>query len=820
MAASAVATKAEEAQRELDEQARRFRRPIAAAVVAWETLGRPDDIHGLRTRVADATRESLESAWGTGADAAAAQIRDVAARLGASVTPANVALDPGKASLRADTAAADYAKIVAQNAGDAASAQQAVEASEYALDRIAVSESAAIFNEAKRETVRSSLSDVELNDKRVIRRWITAGDPCARCAANDGKEALLYGTYASGEEPGEVHPNCQCSEEFDVIDVEAKLVASSRLLDLGVDDVHVPSVPAKRKTMSELTTPQRKRLKPSQYADPTNKAYPIHDKAHADNAAARLEQQKGSMSPGKYAAIKRRVKAAQNSFGEQPKKPMRMRGRGFRLSIDHPTSGRIEVRHMTEGDSPAGLFALELKDATGDGPKWNQLAKPGRYFKDGSFFELDTKIFSDIVRNFNASENKKVPVDFEHASELRGSDGTIPVLGAPAQGWITSVEMRADGLWGLIEWNDLAKQYIDGKNYRYLSPAIRFGCKDSHSGQPIGARLTSTALTNVPFLDGMKQVAAKDKTMTTETQDLPPADVQLKGGAMCYSANEYMPRLRSALRLSDLATAKMCKEHLGALRDHFDAAGGDHTSSHEGVRLADYMMPMRDLVGAAMGSTWDDVFDVVDDMIDSAMDQHEVEYHSDQQMSDKVEEPTMSDKANEELTVQLKDSQTEVQRLTFALKEADAQLKATHTKTGELGTEIATLKAELDKRDQKAIEDEVDSAILAYKDSKGIAVENKADLIAFLKAAPAVFRKQYPQIAVAQAHLLRDVATGSKGPGANGGETPITIVKSAGDVPDMKALTDKYVKEGKPIEQATALAYIEVRKAIGLRVVA
>ena len=66
----------------------------------------------------------------------------------------------------------------------------------------------------------------------------------------------------------------------------------------------------------ELTTKARKAIPTDEFADPEDRAYPIHDKAHADNAAARLEQQKSSMSAEKYAAIKARIKKAQAKFGE------------------------------------------------------------------------------------------------------------------------------------------------------------------------------------------------------------------------------------------------------------------------------------------------------------------------------------------------------------------------------------------------------------------------------------------------------------------------------------------------------------------------
>ena len=55
--------------------------------------------------------------------------------------------------------------------------------------------------------------------------------------------------------------------------------------------------------MAKLTTTGRKRLKKSKFAIPERRAYPIHDRAHARNALARVAQN-GTSSE------KRRVRAA------------------------------------------------------------------------------------------------------------------------------------------------------------------------------------------------------------------------------------------------------------------------------------------------------------------------------------------------------------------------------------------------------------------------------------------------------------------------------------------------------------------------------
>lgn len=164
------------------------------------------------------------------------------------------------------------------------------------------------------------------------------------------------------------------------------------------------------------------------------------------------------------------------------------------------------------GDQPihAPSLAIVMRDSNAHALVWIQIAKPGSFRGHAAgAFEMNAQTFAEIIRNANS---RAIPIDFEHASEQPATHGSIPVLGAPAQGWITKLEIRSDGLWGLTQWGDLAKKYIRAGQYKFLSPAIVFGAKDRVTGQPIGARLSSVALTNNPFLDGMAPVTAKDAT--------------------------------------------------------------------------------------------------------------------------------------------------------------------------------------------------------------------------------------------------------------------------------------------------------------------
>ncbi len=167
---------------------------------------------------------------------------------------------------------------------------------------------------------------------------------------------------------------------------------------------------------------------------------------------------------------------------------------------------------------------------------WIQIARPG-HFKGHSAgpFTLDAKVFSEIIRNFRATTNRRVAIDFEHASEQDSARGAIPFGGAPAQGWIVDLQERGDGLYGLVEWLPLAAQYIKAGQYKFFSPAIRFNSKDRVTGKNIGATLTSGALTNRPYLDAMKPLAARDH----ETQPAPAE----RTTTMTTTATAHDPKL-------------------------------------------------------------------------------------------------------------------------------------------------------------------------------------------------------------------------------------------------------------------------------------
>ncbi|HEX2876214.1 MAG TPA: phage protease [Polyangiaceae bacterium] len=160
-----------------------------------------------------------------------------------------------------------------------------------------------------------------------------------------------------------------------------------------------------------------------------------------------------------------------------------------------------------------------------DKPVWVHVATAGTYkgYAGGDMpFTFDLPVFKQIVANVrrhpsfrlgsNGVGNKDVIAwDFHHASEMPAA--SVGTLGAPAQGWIQDAEVRigADGraeLWVLTRWLEPARSYIKEGRYQWASVSVLFDAVDAITGVRVGPTLTSVAITNQPFIEGMQPLAA------------------------------------------------------------------------------------------------------------------------------------------------------------------------------------------------------------------------------------------------------------------------------------------------------------------------
>lgn len=687
----------------------------------------------------------------------------------------------------------------------------------------------------------------------------------------------------------------------------SKLEARDRMvrLDLGVGDVHLPGALSKpqRRSMGKLTSGKRDSLRKEQFALPSQRKYPIHDAAHVRNAASRLAQAKkgGKISDSDYrtarAAIKRAAKREgihselkdslgtwipdSNPIGEMVRKPDGGRAKrgNVRVRADLGPGGHLHVRQMSDGtqavfcnialhlgeevDPTIAGVALKGPPAWKDGtPKklvWVQLAEVGAWRgHSAGAFEMTATTFAQIVRNFT-NRGLPIPFDFEHASEQDPTSGSIPVIGAPAPGWVHRMDNRERaGLWGLVEWLDKARDGIKEGAYGYLSPAIRFGCKDPVTGDPIGARLSSVAITNQPFLTGLEGLKAATDTAggaaagaedsmskfsfggpkailkaTERPAGAPQISVTVQMGgkgqtALAHKPGEYMSSIKACMGMHPLCSAQECADRLEQLRDHVDACG-DAEGQNEGLDLSSYTRPMRDLVGATPGDSWEDVFDAVEALIRAAMDEHIVEDHggaSDASMTaatdknaavaaNKSNEPGATP-ATEEITMADKDEILAALRADFdkqlndKLAPMSLQLKDLNGKVSEQestikakDTEIKRLSDDLAKRDSDAAEALVIEAFDAYKDKKALTEDDKASMRITLKSDPGLFAKLYPRVSASERHLLSNLTgkrtTGGEGSLPAGGQLRL---------PSIAAIARRLASEkGIPLSEAQCIVF-------------
>ncbi len=250
------------------------------------------------------------------------------------------------------------------------------------------------------------------------------------------------------------------------------------------------------------------------------------------------------------------------------------------------------------------LLADAVAAAQEKTPVWIQAAVEGRWLGHpmNPVVEFTRATFEKVIENFRADPSYSkgadgygsepvVPMDYEHASEMNPTSGTIPTQGAAAPGWLLDLEIRdgADGkaqLWALAQLGDTLREQIKAGEYRWTSVAIWPKAKDSVTGKDIGPKLTSLAATNHPFIRGMEPMVA--------------ASMSVYGKA--ETADEVLVGLRSIFCLPGEAGVEAVMGELGKLMD-LVANGVKIPGADAEYILAD----IRNLLGLPRLSTRDEI---------------------------------------------------------------------------------------------------------------------------------------------------------------------------------------------------------------------
>jgi phage I-like protein len=229
-------------------------------------------------------------------------------------------------------------------------------------------------------------------------------------------------------------------------------------------------------------------------------------------------------------------------------------------------------------------------------PDWLLLIPAGQVVgRDGRSWINDQ---AEQAVAYNRAQNRDVPVDIEHATELKAPKGEP----APAVGWIKEFDARDGAIWGRVEWNDDGKALLSGHRYRYYSPAFRADRNDRVSG------LSSVGLTNKANL---AELPALNHQSTEREGDMPLSEA-----------------IRQALSLKDDANDADAVLAIGKLKDeHRTALNAESQAKANLVPRADFdlVVTQRDQYKTELNSERQTHRDAqINSLIDEAIEQKKI----------------------------------------------------------------------------------------------------------------------------------------------------------------------------------------------------
>jgi hypothetical protein len=178
------------------------------------------------------------------------------------------------------------------------------------------------------------------------------------------------------------------------------------------------------------------------------------------------------------------------------------------MELPDAQTAEILVRRLTDRNHNPRFLAT-LAEPPASGLIRIPIALTGKWRGADKEFSVGLDDLHEIRENFAKKPTGEINVDYEHASEVPFGTGA-PVLSAGRVIKIDEPEnFNGAGkqiLWGWYEPTARARALIANKEYRYVSPAIRWGAKDKVTGKTIGTVLTSVALVNKPFLEELPQL--------------------------------------------------------------------------------------------------------------------------------------------------------------------------------------------------------------------------------------------------------------------------------------------------------------------------
>ena len=116
----------------------------------------------------------------------------------------------------------------------------------------------------------------------------------------------------------------------------------------------------------------------------------------------------------------------------------------------------------------AALPPIALNTA-GGAPEWIELVPAGAVMRGHDGRSWANPDPAGVIAATLAS-NRPMPLDREHATQLKGGKGEE----APAAGWVEGLELRDGAIWGRVDWTPRGKAQVGEREYRFVSPVFEY----------------------------------------------------------------------------------------------------------------------------------------------------------------------------------------------------------------------------------------------------------------------------------------------------------------------------------------------------------
>ena len=153
-----------------------------------------------------------------------------------------------------------------------------------------------------------------------------------------------------------------------------------------------------------------------------------------------------------------------------------------------------------------------------------------------------------------------ISIDYEHQTLLAATNGQP----APAAGWMVGFEWRAgEGLFAKVNWTPRAKAFIDGNEYRYISPVILYDALGNVTGLHNAALVSTPAILGMDAVEAALSAGFNRATHLTHHPKAPIMDLAVLIALLCMAPTSSLVDVTAhltALMAKPLLPAALCAQ--------------------------------------------------------------------------------------------------------------------------------------------------------------------------------------------------------------------------------------------------------------------